>query len=775
MIGIDGEGIDACADCRGAIDPETNRCVLCESDNIGHFYTYLAAVNENGEVEGEAYNPNGLTHAQCCEMLLDLPPEPLKFGYMFSYDITKIIEGLPDEQKARIMHPEYRRRKLCIDCHKSQRVEKRQCKACKSRRLREYTQAVKYDGRAYDFFNGSFTVRADWTPKGYLRKCHIWDCFRFFGGPFVDSIESWAVGTKEQVDRIRDMKAKRGRFDKEDPEEVKRYCREECELLAKMMRKLIEAHFEEGWELRKFYGAGSTGAAMLQKYHVKDFTGSTLYDIEEHQACEGFRHAVMSAFFGGRFEHSLVGTIKETCWGYDISSAYPYAMSDLPCLTCGTWKRVKRKALEQAKGAKLALLRFTVKGLPEKERKGMAWAPLPYRDEKGSICYPLNFSGWAWKDEVLAAIDGWPDLIKIHEAYIYETSGCVGHFEGRNAPFDFLPEIYAKRVLWGKEGPGLVLKLGANSGYGKTAQSVGGGGPFQNWVYAGLITSGCRTQNLCAIASAKDRWRIHAIATDGIYCSERLKMTAPRETGTAWLPCPPLKEKDLKKLEKERQEFEALGEKYTPLYRQVGSQWQVNKPLGGWEEKLIPEGMFFVKPGLYYRLEAQLSEVRARGIGRKEFYSSMQRLLDAFDAWDRKDTEFRVEITSRRFYGARSSIYLRSACSFCKHSWPGPPEIAFCGHMGDITDTTRQKSPEGKDVYGRWGARIIKIQFNPWPKREKALKQGGKTARMHVRDVDGAVSQEYFPGSTTPEIDADHREHEQIASEQPDAVDMLDE
>lgn len=775
MIGVDGEGLDACADCRGAIDPETNRCVLCESDNIGHYYTYLAAVDENGELQAEAYNPNGLTHEQCCDMLLSLPQHSLKFAYMFSYDITKIIEGLPDGVKARIMHPEYRRRKLCFNCKKSIKVSHRQCPKCKSRRLREYTRAVKYEGKAYDYFNGSFTIRDGLSLKDfrYEYKCHVWDCFRFFGGPFVDAIESWGVGTKEQVERIRDMKGKRGRFDKEDPEDVKKYCREECELLAKMMRKLVDAHFEEGWELRKFYGAGSTGAAMLHKYHVKDFSGPTLYEV--NKLCDGFRTGVMSAFFGGRFEHSLVGTVEKTSWGYDISSAYPYAMSSLPCLACGQWRSVKRKALDKVKSARLALVRFTVKALPESERRAMAWAPLPYRDEKGSICYPLNFTGWAWSDEVLAAIEGWPGLIKVHEAFIFETDGCKGHFEGRNVPFSFLPEIYAKRILWGKEGPGLVLKLGANSGYGKCAQSVGGGGPFQNWIYAGLITSGCRAQILRSIAKAKDRWNIHAIATDGIYGSERLPIEIPRDTGTAWLPCPPLKEKDVAKLAKERQEHEALSEPYTPLYKRQGTQWLVNKPLGGWEEKLIPEGMFFVKPGLYYRLEAKLSDVRARGIGRREFYSAMQRLLDAFYAWDRTNPDYRVEIISRRFYGARNTIYLRSGCSFCKKAWPGPPEVAHCGHVGDRVGTTRQVNPEGKDVYGRWGARTIKIQFNPWPKREKTLKQGGKVARMHVRDVDGAVSNVYYPGSSTPEIDADHREYEEISSEQPDCVDILEE
>src|SRR5690348_17906092 len=52
----------------------------------------------------------------------------------------------------------------------------------------------------------------------------------------------------------------------------------------------------------------------------------------------------------------------------------------------------------------------------------------------------------------------------------------------------------------GKDGAGIVLKLGTNSTYGKTAQSVGSA-PFRSWIWAGNITSGTRAQLLRAMRS----------------------------------------------------------------------------------------------------------------------------------------------------------------------------------------------------------------------------------------------------------------------------------
>src|SRR5207247_70056 len=102
------------------------------------------------------------------------------------------------------------------------------------------------------------------------------------------------------------------------------------------------------------------------------------------------------------------------------------------------------------------------------------------------------------------------------------------------------------------------IKLGLNSIYGKLAQSQGVNPPFQSWVWAGNITSGCRAQLLEAF-NVKDRWQILMLATDGVWSSSPLSLPTPLDTGTS----------------------------------------NSGKPLGGWESKTFPHGVFAVRPGIY--------------------------------------------------------------------------------------------------------------------------------------------------------------------------------
>jgi hypothetical protein len=79
-------------------------------------------------------------------------------------------------------------------------------------------------------------------------------------------------------------------------------------------------------------------------------------------------------------------------------------------------------------------------------------------------------------------------------------------------------ELYARRLAMGKDSPlGKAAKTTYNSAYGKFAQSVGSP-VYGNAVYASLITAGCRTMILDAIAShpigAKD---VAMVATDAVY------------------------------------------------------------------------------------------------------------------------------------------------------------------------------------------------------------------------------------------------------------------
>jgi hypothetical protein len=852
IIGVDGEGRDL--------------------PNGRHVYTYLAAVDEHGCLIAEAYNEFGLSHAACVAFLMSLPEAALKFGFMFSYDTTKIVEEMPPADIFYLMRPSAREVQKCDDCKVEVSRKLDACPDCGTEKLRKCTRPLKYGGRQYDFFNGSLSVSERVSPDSKKRRTSkIWDCFRFFGTSFVQSLKLWGVGSESQIARIQAMKDQRGAASWGDsPEQIKAYCQEECHLLALLMRKVKDAHRDAGIELARFDGAGSSASALLKANDVGAFKGPPLAELHEDLA-----FAIACAFFGGRFEDSVVGIVRRPIRSYDISSAYPFGLVHLPCLVCGKWRHVANMTESEmarivARGG-LVLGQHRVGSVPYGERREIAWAPLPCRDKKGSIAYGLNFTGWAWAPELLAALRGWPDLAMLTgEAWIYETPCLSSH-----SPFVFVPDVYRQRIAWGKEGPGLCLKLAVNacvtgdtlvrtadgeeridalvgagvaivgadgelhatSGahlvgerevfrlrtvgdlelrltadhlvltenrgdvraweltvddeivtaagvdslrsfeavgampvydvteidtlhfvangivvhncYGKLAQGIGDDPPYQSWVWAGMTTATTRGQLLDAIASSKDRWSVLAVATDGILSLEALPLKAPpRSTGTDDLA----------------------------------------KPLGGWEHKekddkhptgepCAPDGFFIVKPGLYYKIGSELADVRARGVGRREVHHARQKLEDGFLAWDRADPKYHVELTSRRFYGAKNSVLGYSGCAPCHTTWPGVPEQGCpkCGEPGttfrtSYTQTKATAEKEAKDAYGSWGEREVHIAFDPHPKREReGLSLGGTFARLTVRDLDGISSSAYDIGDhrTTPEGQL-ARQAREIDLEQPD-------
>src|SRR5208337_476979 len=85
------------------------------------------------------------------------------------------------------------------------------------------------------------------------------------------------------------------------------------------------------------------------------------------------------------------------------------------------------------------------------------WAPFPFRESDGSICFPQQCGGgWVWKDEYLAGerfCAKYPGAVQFRSAWIYE---CQCNCQ----PFANIPHYYRERCRIGKEGAGIVFKLG---------------------------------------------------------------------------------------------------------------------------------------------------------------------------------------------------------------------------------------------------------------------------------------------------------------------------
>ena len=598
IIGIDGEGEGAWP----------------------HRYTYLGAADESGETWGVA-NPEGLGTAQCLELILSLPRRATIVGFAFGYDLTMMLRELPNKDLWKLLHEESRAALVDGKVH---------------------YRPVRWGEYQLSYMNGRFTVR-----KGEHTRT-VWDCFRFYACSFVQALTNWGIATKADLARMVDMKGRRGTFTQAIASEVQAYCLEECNYLAKLFRALLSAHKEAGLDLTSYYGAGSTASALLGKMGIKEQIKPPPQEAHRAVAC---------AFFGGRFENSVIGPVPGEVWNYDISSAYPYHTTFLPCLACGTWERVESPSPGLLRRATLALVRWH---LPP--GAGSSWGPWPVRKPDGSIIYPASAEGgWIWEREWSVGKALFPQAVA-REAWLYHTD-C------EHRPFADIPGYYRERVRLGKEGKGLVLKLGTNSVYGKLAQSKGRRPPFQCFTWAGLITSNTRAQLLELMGADLDA--VLMVATDGVWSRRPLPLPLPRDTGTSDLA----------------------------------------KPLGGWEAKAFPGGVFCARPGIYFPLNPtadQVKEVRARGLGKANLLDQCRALQSA---WERGEPSYRVE-GGVQFMAAKHSLHKSEGKGY-------------------------QRSPS----YGEWLPHPIVMSFDPAPKRARVAADN----RLEVIEGWEIESQPYSP------------------------------
>lgn len=611
-----------------------------------HVYSLLGASNEDGSFQRTCENPNGLGTAECLDFLLSLPAHARLFGYSLGYDWTKILKDLDDETLYKLFRPD-------------------------TRRSKRGPANVAWGPYQLNLVATKFSVR---DVRNNKRRV-VWDIWKFFRGKFVSALRDWKVETN--LAAMEAMKDKRADFDKESKENVRAYCLEETRCMAVLTRKLIEAHNDAKLPLKSFFGAGSTASVLLDLMAIKDKRGECPAEMAP---------AVASAFFGGRFEHTVVGAVPGPIYSYDISSAYPYQLCFLPCLEHGTWERTRdRKRMERARAA---CVRYSLSQMPS----DAPWAPFPFRLPDGTIIFPgLSGGGWLWRDEFLWGEKLAPLETHFHEAWVLEQDcDCP-------SPFHLIPEAYRTRVRLGKEAAGTCWKLGMNSVYGKLAQSSGSA-PYQSWIWAGIVTSYCRAQILEFLMLHQDPHNMLMVATDGVYTKEKLQTPRPKDTGT----------------------------------------WETKKPLGGWEEKVLENGVFAARPGIYFPMSptsADIDGFRARGISKAVLVRDWRNILNS---WEQGHSEVDIPSVSR-FVGAKSGT-LRSSKGYLR-----------------------------TDSCGEWVERKIRLSFSPLPKRSAC---SGQT--LLRRDLTAQDTSLPYKRSLISEETEELRLAESEAEEQPDGGDYTD-
>lgn len=561
-------------------------------DNGYHAYNLLRIGDEYITPEPGAVR---LTTWQCLDFIASRDPKAIYVGYYFDYDVTKILEDLPFERLWRLLS--------------------------RPSRMTVFGQLMPIDWRDFQIEylpRKEFKVRRKLiTEDGWSPWIVINEVGPFFQTSFLQAIKLWKVGTEDEWTAIESGKRQRATFSVADFDEIAAYNLMEIVLLQQLMERFRDACLRAGYVPSKWQGPGLLAEAMFRKHGVP-----LSKDVPLLQENPGLVQFATNAYYGGRFEISAIGPVNQPVYQYDINSAYPYAMQFVPCLLHGKWEHVTDYATWSERdvqdfhhfdrprgmlGERFALMHgtFTHRGGPN-----ALWYGLPMRTKSGTIVYPESGAGWYWSFEVNSAIH---QAFQPDEMWVY-TRQCSCR------PLAFVAQVYETRQAIGKDGPGIVLKLGLNSLYGKTVQSIGFP-KYANPIWGSFITAFPRVQ-------IQDFLHSSPLCFGAKNCGADVVMVATDSVAS--------------------------------LRERTEREYADSKLLGGWSKETHARGLFIVQPGVYFGSSGKPS--KTRGVPRTIVDTYEPVFRDAFatmvETGDLADGD--VAIPQKIFVGIRYALVRRN-------------------------------------------------------------------------------------------------------------------
>lgn len=504
-------------------------------------------------------------------------------GFYLGYDFTQWLSSLPVE----------RAEALFTIPGKAKRLRKTKSK------FGETHFPVYLDKWEFDILGSKrFKLR----PRGTDEWMYICDGGPFFQASFLSTInpEKWdnPICTPEEYATIAEGKSNRASASL--GVDMLRYNALENGIHERLMERLQEGllSIEIGLKPGQWFGPGQVAQAWLsQRRHIP--TAKQLSEIVP----DWYLDAARKTYFGGWFELFAHGHIPGDSHEYDINSAYPYAIAQLPCLRHGTYSYGRNGPGNTRNRSSLCIVQGTVfaheapgcddVSAPYLLANGLPVGPpigaMLHRTRKGNILRPTETRGYFWLHELEAAQRaGLIARIDYENWFMYEPCDCA-------PPMAEIADLYALRLEVGKNTAlGKAIKLLINSVYGKFAQSVGNP-KYGNPIYASLITAACRTMILDAIAThPKGAEDVIMVATDGVY------FLSPHPT------------------------------------------LRLSSNLGDWEHG-IHTNLCLFKPGMYWDdkdrsriISGKAPVFKARGINAADFANKIEQVDRVFSKWPKK-------------------------------------------------------------------------------------------------------------------------------------------
>lgn len=347
---------------------------------------------------------------------------------------------------------------------------------------------------------------------------NIFDALQYFigagenGGSSLDSVAKAYLGEQKEYLGKYQNKVFPDIIEIEELRLIIEYCIKDCILTAQLMNIWIDAFFNNfGFYPNKFYSAGFVSVLVMRTKLNQFYTfGNSPFIVQQ---------LAYKSYFGGRFEIMEKGFMKDI-YHYDIKSAYPHAMAELPDFNHGRWFRIKSKEdfINKAKN-EVGFYKIIV------DVKEKHVAPFLFRGINGEVLPP--------RGKFMTHTTGY-ELSKALDYYDFDLLGIEGFYfkpqiKEKTEFNNLIQDMYKTRMKQKNAGQKYVYKVIINSIYGKTAQAKPTPKGLFSPILCASITGHCRAKLLDVAKDNKND--IVMFATDGIFSKKKLNLDIGNELG----------------------------------------------------------------------------------------------------------------------------------------------------------------------------------------------------------------------------------------------------
>lgn len=260
----------------------------------------------------------------------------------------------------------------------------------------------------------------------------------------IGKLPDWYVGIKSKRKNFTRY------FYKHNARLIRKYCFTDCKFTKKLADHWIKLFHEAfGFHAQRWISSGYLAEKVLINGKIPFPRFADLpYDVQD---------IAWRSYYGGRFEIPKRGFIGQA-YLYDINSAYPYALANIPDIVKGKWVQ-SNKIL----GNSLIGFFKIEANIPDCKYV----PPFPFKTNNRLIFPSGKFITYCTLAELRACKN--PEFYTILESWQYLDDNPVYPYK------EFIESIYKKRLeLKQEKNPlQLPLKVILNSIYGKTAQRKG--------------------------------------------------------------------------------------------------------------------------------------------------------------------------------------------------------------------------------------------------------------------------------------------------------------